>query len=881
MKKRLLKITPSNPPRAAERFLRFFLRTEDRDQRLGDFSEIFNEIAASEGERTARRWYWGHVLRSSPGLIMNSMYWGVAMIKNYLLIAWRQVKRQKVYALVNTAGLAFGMAAFILMALYVNHEVSFDGFHAQGDRIQRVIRRWEQSQDQAEMIIGGTPAPLVPTMIKEFPEVADGARVGEVDGTFRVEDRTFSAHGLFADEGFFRLFAFVLLRGERATVLKDSYSLVVTRSLAVKLFGKDDPMGKTVSFSQRMNEYRSGSRNARYDLIITGVAADPPGNSHLQFGFLVSLATVPSAFGPPTILENWGRSNYYSYVLLHPGVQPKDLLPRLAAYSPRFRGRDVAKYILQPMKNIHWEPVMDDIPGNARNDRKLMLILSTVAFLILAIAGINAMNLAVARFSKRTKEIGLRKVVGARKSQLVAQFLGESLVFSMISAGAALGLAALALPLFNGLVDRSIRLGPSVSPSVVLIILGMVVFSGLFSGIYPAFFLSSLRTAVTIKGATESRKGGVGLRNTLVVVQFALSVFLLSGMLVVAEQLRFVRVKDVGYNRENVVVMPLRDDLARKNGGLIKAELLRDPRIQAVSGSEFIPLERNDVDNIAYRNAAGGIDSFTAYVANNGKDFFDVFKLRLVQGRNFSPEFPTDEKSAVIVNEAVVRKAGWADPVGKVIGGQGRNLRVIGVVADFNQSSLHDNIDPMMFLLAPDEYAYLSVRIRPGDPRDVLALLKRTIEQYSPNFPFEFYFQDDYFNAKYKDDERFGKAFGAAAALAILIAGLGVFGLVSYATERRTREIAVRKVLGASPGRIARLLSREYVVLAIPACAVAWPAAWVFMTKWLQSFAFRTPIRLWVFGFSGLVVAALALATAGLKSARAARLNPAERLRFE
>jgi len=867
------------PPRWTGTLLRFLIGKGDREARLADFEETFAALARGRPLRAARTGYGRLLLRSAPALLWASLLGRIDMLKSCLLLAWRNVRRQKLYILINIGGLALAMAGFLLMTLYAHREMGVDGFHENPDRTYRVIRRYRNSLGRAEALIGGTPAPLVPIMRQEMAAVADGARLGEVGGMFRRDDIVLSAEGLFADDGFLRVFRFPLAAGSAATVLSQPYALVLTRRLAGRLFGRDDPLGRTVSFSQRMNENRPGRGNVRYDLKVTGVMADPPADSHLRFEYLVSLATIPSVLASPRTLDNWGSSAFYSYVVLQPGTDPGLIDGRLAGYAPRFRGGDTGTYILQPLRRIHWEAVMDDLPGNQTNDPARLLVLSLLAVLILVVAGINAMNLAVARYTKRAKEIGLRKAVGARRGQLIAQFLGESLLLSFLAAAAALLLAAGLRPWFGRLVGAPLGLRSLASPAVLAIGLGMVLATGLLSGLYPALVLSSLPPALSLRGRPTRRAGRARFRRALVVLQFAFSVFLLSGLLVVAGQLRFIRAKDLGYDRENVVVAPLRDETARRNGDVIKAEILGDGRVMAAAGCEYVPLEKNNVLRLPYRTAAAEPAFLDAATTGVGFDFLDVFRLRLVQGRGFSRAVPSDVSSAVLVNEALVRKAGWADPVGRLI--DDRGTRVIGVLADFHQSSLHDPIEPMVVFLRPREYAYLSVRLRPGDPRPALDVLRRAIEARSPDFPFEFYFQDDHAAAQYAVDLRFGRIFGAASVLVVLISGLGVFGLVSFMAERRTREIALRKVLGASAGRIARLLSLEYAGLAALACLPAWPAAWMFMNTWLQGFAYRAKPRPEMFVLAGAAVATVALATAGMRSLRAARDRPAERLRAE
>jgi putative ABC transport system permease protein len=566
-------------------------------------------------------------------------------------------------------------------------------------------------------------------------------------------------------------------------------------------------------------------------------------------------------------------------VELLPGVSHLSLHDRLAEYTPRFRGRDIARYILQPLKDLHWQSVSNEFPGAVISDKKTIYLFSTIAFFILIIACLNYINLATARYAQRTKEIGLRKVIGALKPQLISQFIGESVLMSLASLLFSVLIVYLTLPSFRYLIDRNIQLNWLSPPWIPLIVIAMMLFSGLLSGSYPALLLSSLRPAAVLKGMAERKSRGIGLRNILVIFQYVVSVCLIVGTLVVWKQMRFVRTVDIGYDREHVVVIPLRDESARKNGKVLEEKLLRDNRILAASGSEFIPLERNNILSIQNTNEAGEKVSVDAYTCEIGYGLFDVFKVEIVQGRNFSPAFRTDEFEAVLLNQTAANAIGLKDPVGEVIDSQGR--RVIGVVKDYHHSSLHEKIDPMIYFLRPEAYSFLSVRIKPDNIPATISFLRKTASEYSPNFAFEYYFQDGYFSEKYKLDRRFGATFGYASALAIFIACLGVFGLISFSAERRTKEIAIRKVLGASVQSILGRMSKEFILLVVVSNCIAWPIAFFTMNKWLQNFAFRTRISLWTFLLAlilSLVISTLAVI---FKALHAATSDPVNSLRYE
>lgn len=872
-----MKLTHNHPPRFANFILKWILFREEFNEKSGDLEEVYYYLCDDIGIFKTKLWYWWQIVVAIPVFISNTIYWSSAMLKNYVKIAFRNLRKHKGYSFINIAGLAIGMACFILMVLYVINEFSYDKFHENYDRICRVIRKYEASSNRPESLIGRTPAPLAPTIVKEFPEVVNGTRVGEVNGTLRLNNKSFIEKGIFTDESFFEIFNFDLITGQKKTVLAAPFSMVITETLAKKYFKTENPIGKILNFSKQLNVQRSNSISESYDVKITGVIRDVPQNSHIQFDYILSFITLASTPGSMTRLEEWGRSSFYNYIELVPGVFYAELHERLAEYSPRFRGTDPGKYILQPLSDIHWETkLLDEMPGNIINDKKYLYLFSTIAFIILIVACINYMNLATARFSRRTKEIGLRKVVGARKAQLIKQFIGESIFLSVISSFLAVLLVSLVLPYFNAFIAGSIQLNWFENPISVAFLLGMVLLVGIVAGSYPALFLAAFQPVTILKGNVEKTTHGSGLRNALVVLQFSISICLITGTLVVSDQLDFVRTKDVGYDREHVVVIPLRDDQARQNTNVIIQELVKNPTIEMVSGSDYIPLEKNNVHYVKYINDAGeqkGIDVFTSSI---GYDFFEVYKLHLVKGRNFSRNFETDERSAVILNETAVQLAGWSEPVGKVIDDLGN--RVIGVVKDFHQSSLHEKIDPMAFFLSPADYTFLSARIVPGDIPSTIQILKKTIEKYSPNIVFEYYFQDEYFNNKYKADERFGRAFGYGSALAIFIACLGVFGLASFATERRKKEIAIRKVLGASVSNIVRNLSKEFLISIIVANIFAWPVAYFVMNKWLQNFAYRISIDVWPFVLSAILALIVAFITVGFLSIKAASANPVDSL---
>ncbi len=864
------------PPRIAAALLRWVLPLKDRDYLLGDYEESFQRKLDEKNALSASLWYWTQVVKTGPEYLLELFYWRITMFRNYLIVGLRNIKRHKGFSLINILGLAVGMACFILMMFYVWHELSFDKFHAKYDSLYRVIRAYPENPNIPFKFIPSTPAPLGPTMVEEFPEVVSATRIGDVKGAITYKNKAFSEVGIFADEFFFDLFSFEVIKGDRETCLNEPYEIVITEKLARKYFGTEESVGKVLSFSKQMDVHTTGSQNESYELTVTGVMSDVPKTSHLQFDYIISFTSSPEN---RERLTNWGRSSYYNYVELLPGVSHLSLYDRLIEYTPRFRGRDIATYILQPLKDLHWQSVSYEFPGAVISNKKTIYLFSTIAIFILIIACLNYINLATARYTKRIKEIGLRKVIGALRPQLIRQFIGESVLMSLVSLLFAVLLVYLTLPSFRYLINRDIQLRWLSTPWIPLIVIAMMLFSGLFSGSYPALLLSSLSPAAVLKGTGESKFRRVGLRNVLVVFQYIISVCLIVGTLVVWKQMRFVRTADIGYDREHVVVIPLRDEFARKNGMALEDILLRDNRILAASGSEYIPLERNNIWSIYNMNESGEKVSADAYTCEIGYGLFDVFKVEIVQGRNFSLAFRMDESEAVLLNQTAVNAIRMKDPVGKVIDSQGHH--VIGVVKDYHHSSFHEKIDPMIYFLRPEAYSFLSVRIKPDDIPGTISFLGKTVSEYSPSFTFEYYFQDDYFNEKYKSDRRFGATFGYASALAIFIACLGVFGLVSFSIERRTKEIAIRKVLGASVQSILGRLSKEFILLVVLSNFIAWPLAFFAMNKWLQNFAFRIKINIWIFLLALTLSLAISTLAVIFKALYAAASNPVNSLRYE
>ncbi|MCJ7581229.1 MAG: ABC transporter permease [Candidatus Aminicenantes bacterium] len=842
----------------------------------GDLEEEFREKEVSEGRKKANLWFALQVVKSIFPYIHYIFYWSLFMFKNYIVTAFRNIRRQKGFSFLNLAGLSVGITCVILLSLYIQEELSYDRFHKDYDRIYRVCMEHPfvyNGKNQSAI----TPAPLAPALKEDLPEVSSSLRMVDwINVHISVNDTNFLEESLlFASPGFFDVFSFELVKGNPRQVLADPYSVVLSQRMAQKYFGSENPLGKTVKFEDR------------FDLQVTGIIRNMPENSH----FNADLISPFQLFG---ISENedftsWGASGYYTYLKLKEEVSPAQVEDKLKVYMERgFRpgqSREGFKYFLQPLKKIHLHSnLVGEIGPN--NDIKNILIFGFIAFLILIIACINYMNLVTARSAKRGKEVGIRKVVGAKKSQIVKQFFGESILLAFLALLISCFLAKALLPVFNDFVGRDLRFSPVSNPWLLALLGGILMFIGLFAGSYPAFVLSSFRPTAILKGVLVKKGKGLSLRNGLVVVQFGISIVLITCTLVVKSQLNFIKNADVGYTRDQVVTMNLRDPEIQRRLPVIKEEFLNNPSILAVSSSSNLPHRITSLRR-AKSPESGDEDYFPIYELTVDYDFIDLFAIEMVEGRNFSREFLSDADEGFILNEAAVRALGYADPLNRefiypIHGGSLGRGRIIGVMKDFNMLSLHQGIEPLYLRLDPEQsQRYLSVKISEDNIPETLAFIEDKFDSLSSAYPVEFLFFDDVFFREYQNEQKMGKMFDAFGLLAVFIACLGLFGLASFATESRIKEIGIRKVLGASSGGIVVHLSKEFVKWVMASNLLAWPIAFYIMNRWLQGFAYRVPLGFGLFLLSASIALGLALLTVFYQVSKAAHADPVHALKYE
>lgn len=787
------------------------------------------------------------------------------MFRNYLIVALRNLVKNKVYSIINICGLAIGIATTLLILLWVADELSYDRYHTNADQLYRSIVNWDIAEQQVSY--STTPAPFGEFIQSEIPEVKNTTLYNKMGATLLAyEDQPYQeSEGAYTEPATLDMFTFHFLEGNPTTALNDPQSIILSETLAQKYFGKESALNKTLRFDNR------------HDLKVTGVYEDMPENSHLRFSFLMPFELFKQNHNIGE--DNWNDFNYYSYVQLEEGASNEVVGDKITQlFHKRFpENTTLAGIFLQPLTDIHLYSDFDlDISGNG--DIQYVYILSIIAAFILLIACINFTNLATARSIKRAKEIGLRKSIGAIKHQLVGQFLGEALLYSVIAVLLAVLLVELVLPVYNDLAQKQISL-QLLDTKFIGALLFITLLTGLAAGLYPALFLSSFDPVRVLKGAFKVGSSGVFLRKGLVVLQFTLSIILIVGTLIVDDQLTYIRNKKLGYNKENVLVVPMTGTVYQ-NPETFKNRLLEHPAVHNITTAS------QNLTNIGSSTSGGDWEGKPADMdmllnqLSVDLDFIKTFQIEMAEGRAFSKESGTDS-SAFILNEEAVKQMGLEDPVGTTFSLHGVEGTIIGVAKDFNFQSVHKTIAPLVLFISPDWRSNMYIKIDNQDIPQALAVAETYWKETNPAYPFEYQFLDESFNALYKAEQRTGKLFDYFAFIAIFISCLGLFGLAAYTAELRTKEIGVRKVLGASVSNILMLFSKDYIKLVLIAFLIATPLAYLLMHTWLEDFAYRTNISPLVFVLAVIFAIGITLLTVGYQSAKAATANPVDSLRSE
>ncbi|MGD9344850.1 MAG: ABC transporter permease, partial [Candidatus Aminicenantes bacterium] len=781
------------------------------------------------------------------------------MFRNYIKTALRNMRKFKGYAFINIAGLAIGIACCILIILWVRDELSFDAFHERADRLYRVVE--QQYYAGGELFpVAVTPAPLAPALKDEIPEVVNSVRITRSPRLLiRYEERTFYENDIIlADPSVFGMFSFQLVKGDPDTALNKINSIILSESMATKYFGDQDPLNKVLKIGNM------------YDLTVTGVMEDIPRNSHLQFNCIIPFEIMKMAGDP---LDRWGNNSYFTYVELAQSAEFDSTQDKITGFLKKHHPQTRTTLHLQPLERIHlYSDFTADVSGHG--DIKYVYIFSLVALFVLLIACINFMNLTTARSGNRAKEVGMRKVTGAQKRDIVKQFLGESMLFAFIAFLFALGIVLLLLPAFNNLSGKHLSLFTGESLDLLAALIGVALLTGLLSGSYPVLYLSSFQPVTVLKGAVKSGPKSSTFRRVLVIVQFSLSIFLIIATSIIHSQLEYIRNKKLGYEKEHVIYMRIGMNAVRYYEPF-KLEALTNPDILGIGWSSQLPAYI--VNSTSSVNWPGKDPDESILMHNTAVDydFIETMKMEIVEGRNFSREFTTDEKNAFILNEEAARLLGGDSAVGKPFTLWEIEGSVIGVVKNFHFKSLNTRVEPLVIrLLKPQPYSYMFVSIRGEDVSQSVKYLEKTWRDIATVFPFEYQFLDEYYDRTYRAEQRMGKLFNAFTALAIFIACLGLLGLASFMAEQRTKEIGIRKVLGASVSNIILLLSREYVLLVAISNLLAWPLAYYFMNKWLENYAYHASINAFIFLASALAALGVALLTVSYQAFKAASSDP-------
>ncbi len=852
----------TRPPRVASWFLSRMYAYQIQFLWLGDLEEEFREQISCHGPRKARCWFRKQVLRSLPAYIRHSLIWRIIMFRNYLKTAWRHLLRHRAFSFINIAGLAVGMTVCILIFLWVWEELSFDRFHDKAGRICRVNilargRMWPV-----------TAIPLGPALEKDYPEIESAARYSRSSGLLAYQDKKFEENGAYTDPSFLAMFSFPLLKGDPETALSSPDAILITEELAEKVFGREDPVGKHILVDSSL------------DLRVTGVLQDVPSNSSLRFSYLLPFEVFVRSDREP---DNFGRFQLETFVQLRRNAPRRDAEQKMFSYLDSYELFGDPELKLEALTRIHLHGAFSE------GDSRAITIFSLIAVFILAMACLNFTNLSTARASLRAREIGMRKVTGARRQDLIRQFMGESILLSLIAFAAALVLVSLALPAFSSLSGKELSFRHLQDPRMLVGLPGLALVSGLLAGIYPALLLSSFNPVHILRGVHSThvlRPARFTLRKVLVVFQFAVTIFLITSTLIISSQLHYIFNTNLGMDREHVIYLPLRGSAGSQYQAL-KEELLANPRILQVTASDQLPMEIAHTHSGFEWDGKEPEDEGEFQRTSVDFDYFSTFGMEITQGRGFSPEYTRDAAQGYVLNEAAVRRIDMDSPVGKRFAAPSHNgLRegkIIGIVKDFHFQPLQTEIRPLVLQIDPQQHNYVFLRIKPegGDLSSLIGYLEEVWGRFSPEFPFTYRFLDEFFGRMYREEQRTASSFRYFALLAILVSCLGLFGLAAQVSEQRTKEIGVRKVLGASVPEIMRLLSWEFVKGVAFANLIAWPAAYLAMSHWLGNFAYRTDILLWIFPAAAALALLTALMTVSLQTIRAAVTDPVASLRYE
>lgn len=865
------------PPKTALRFLRWFCREDYLEEIEGDLLEVFEQQLEQAPRHANWHFTWQVLLHFRPDFIRsfsNHPIIHTSMYKHYFKVGWRNLLRQRMYTLINLSGLTIGMSCFILIALYLQYELSYDRQHEKSDRIYRVAQEQKGNTFRGTDQFAVTPEPIAPALRENFPEVEGAATLAVGSNLLYHGDEYLSSRLLFADENVFDVFTIPILEGQGAEALQERDVILLSQTLAEKHFGTEDPLGKTLLLDDER------------PLTVRGIFEDMPENQHFTAEAIVPIQNIPYY---ESDIGRWASNNYWTYIALVEGSDYHQLEAKMSLFDEQvssafanFPFRPV--YFLQPLTDIHLHSAINAEIGGT-SDIRYIYLFGAIGLIILLLASVNYMNLATARSVRRTKEVGVRKVMGAERSQLVGQLLGESFILTFFSFVIALLVAYMLLPALESLLDQPIPFDVVGSGWLLGGLLLSAILIGGLSGLYPALVVSAVSPVRAFQGKiTGHFRKGLPLRNFLIVGQFTAAVVLAVSSVVVYQQLQFIQDKKLGFNREHIAYVPFFSDEINQHLPSIRQELLDHPSIRKVSVSNNLILNTYNqgiIDEWEGNDQERNLHCYRHFVDEH---FLDLYEIPLAAGRNFSTAYPTDSTQSYILNEAAVAAIGWTPET--AIGKTFREGQVIGVVKDFHFQPMDLQIEPIFIMFRhsknqPSTVGNLSVKIEADDPDNTLAHILGVFKNIAPRTPFEYRFLDESYDQLYTSEKRLGQAFTIFTLLALFIACIGLFGLVSYQIVQRTKEIGIRKVLGASSMTLVELLSKDFLKLVTIALILSIPIAWYAMYQWLNNFAYRIEIKWWVFLLVAIPALGVCLLTVGIQSLRAAWANPIEALQEE
>jgi putative ABC transport system permease protein len=786
------------------------------------------------------------------------------MVKNYLLTALRNIVRNRLFSTINILGLAISVGCTLLIFMWINDELGVDHFHAKSDRIYRVMENQRYS-DGRMYTFSSTPAPMAPFVKDKYPEIEKASRfTWEINNLFQVGDKAFYEKGFYADQDFLDIFSFGLREGNASTALKEKNSVVISVEMAHKFFGDESPIGKMLVMSTKDN------------FMVTGVLDKIPASSSMQFDYLLPFEYFWDE--NKSWLEPWDNNNVRTYLLLKEGSNVAAFSDKFADEVKAHKEKTNVKFFIQPYRDAYLHGQFEE--GKLTGGRiEYVKIFFVVAIFVLLIASINFMNLATAQSAKRAKEVGLRKVIGAVPRQLFRQFMGESFLTVSVASLLGLGIAFLGLPLFNEVAGKNLTFN-LLDTNTLLIFLSVVVFTGVLAGSYPAIFMSGFRPVDVLKGQLQSGSRASLLRRALVVTQFSLSIILIISTIVVYRQMKFMQNRDIGFVRDNVFYAWMEGDVKTKFQ-TFRERLLHEPGLESVTAASQSPIDvGNSTMGVEWE---GKLPDEQILFTNLAVDlgFVQTMKMEMVEGRAFDPVQQTDTLN-YIVNQKAAAKFGFKNGVANQdLTFWGKKGKIVGVVKDFNFGSLHNPIDPLILFSQPDNLNCMLIRTKPGEAAAAIKATEKLWKEYAPGYPFKYTFLNQDWESFYKSEGQQGQLFNTLAILSIVISCLGLFGLAAYAAERRTKELGIRKVLGASVPGLVRLVGREFTILVMIAAFIGCPIGWGLMNSWLGKYAYRVDV-----GFVSLVVAAgscllISIGTVAYHALRASTANPAKSLRYE